>query len=179
MKKSFLSAALLMVLALVTFSCDKINDLLTFEISDTQDFKIPATPLAGGLPVTLTLPVPVTNKASETFSNNNTKADLVKDVTLSKLTLTITDPDTENFDFLKSIKISIGTDQNDKVVMAQLDDVPRGVTTIELKSTNAKLDKYIKAPNYTLYTEASVRQATTREITVKEESRFKVTADPL
>lgn len=179
MKKSFFSATLLVLLALVTFSCEKINDLLTFEVSDTQSFKIPATPLVGGVPLTLTLPVPVTNKASETFSKNNTSADLVKDVSLSKLTLTITDPDTENFDFLKSIKISIGTDQNDKVVMAQLDNVPQGATTIELQSTNAKLDKYLKAPNYTLYTEATVRQATTREITVKEESRFKVTADPL
>lgn len=179
MKKSFLLVPVLLLLLVGTFSCKKLNELLTFEITDTQSFKIPATPLVGGLPVTLNLPIPVTNKASETFSKNNTRADLVKDVMLTKLTLTVTDPTTETFDFLQSIKISIGTDQNDKVVMAQLDIVPRGAKSIELVSTNAKLDKYIKAPNYTLYTEATVRQATTREITVQEETRFKVTADPL
>ncbi|SHI37150.1 hypothetical protein SAMN02745146_0677 [Hymenobacter daecheongensis DSM 21074] len=177
MKKTQLLAVVLLLLLIGTFSCKKINELLTFEISDTQSFKIPATPLISSIPVVL--PVPVTNRASETFSNNNTRADLVKDVKLSKLTLTITDPTTENFDFLKSIKISIGTDQNDKVVMAFLDDVPRGAQSIELTSTNTPLDKYIKAPNYTLYTEVAVRAATTKEITVKEETRFKVTADPL
>ncbi|RYU77974.1 hypothetical protein [Hymenobacter persicinus] len=179
MKKSFLFAPLLLLLVLGTFSCKKINELLTFEFSDTQSFKIPATPLVSGLPVTLNLPVPVTNKASETFRSNNTSADLVKDVKLTKLTLTVTDPTTETFDFLQSIEISIGTDQNDKVVMAYLNDVPRGAKSIELTSTNEKLDRYIKAPSYTLYTKATVRQATAREITVQEESRFKVTADPL
>ncbi|WP_345112796.1 hypothetical protein [Hymenobacter algoricola] len=179
MKKIFLLLPVLALLALATFSCKKIKQLLTFEISHTENFKIPATPLVGGLPVTLNLPVPVTNKASETFSKQGTRADLVKDVTLTKLTLSIIDPTTENFNFLKSIEISIGTDQTDIVPLASLTDVPMGVQTIELQSSGTKLDKYLKAPNYTLYTKATVRQATTKEITVKEEIRFKVTADPL
>jgi hypothetical protein len=179
MKKAFLLTPLLVLLALGTFSCKKVQQLLTFEITDTENVKIPATPLVGGLPVTLNLPVPVTNKASETFSNQGTRADLVKDVSLTKLTLTIADPSTENFNFLKSIEITIGTDQTDIVPLASLADVPMGVQTIELKSSGTKLDKYLKAPSYTLYTKATVRQATTHDITVKSESRFKVTADPL
>jgi hypothetical protein len=179
MKKVLLLLPLLALLTLGVFSCKKIDKLLTFEISDTENFKIPATPIVGGLPVTLNLPVPVTNKASESFSNQGTRADLVKDVTLTKLTLTITDPTTENFNFLKSIEIFIGTDQNDMVPLASLADVPMGVTSIELQPSGTKLDKYLKAPSYTLYTKVTVRQATTREITVKEEVRFKVTADPL
>jgi hypothetical protein len=178
MKKALLLLPLLALLALGTFSCKKIKQLLTFEITDTENVKIPATPLVGGL-VTLNLPVPVTNKASESFSKEGTSADLVKDVSLTKLTLTIADPSTENFNFLKSIEISIGTDQNDIVPLASLADVPMGVQTIELKSSGTKLDKYIKAPSYTLYTKATVRQATAHDITVKSESRFRVTADPL
>jgi hypothetical protein len=175
MKKVFLLAPLLMLLGFM--SCKKINDLLTFEISNSQNIKVPASSIFVTTPVVL--PVPVAVNANETFKNNNTSADLVKDVSLSKLTLTITDPQAENFDFLSKIKISIGTDQNDIVPLAYLDAVPKGVSSIELTPSGTKLDKYIKASSYTLYTEATVNRSIAREITVRADSRFKVTADPL
>ncbi|WP_303309881.1 hypothetical protein [Hymenobacter sp. BT730] len=176
MKRAFFIAPLLLLLISFTFSCKKVNELLTFEISDSQNIKIPAS---GVVAVPFISPVPVSVKSEESFKNNNTRADLVRDVTLSKLTLTITDPAAENFNFLKSITISIGTDQNDKVPLASLDNVPMGVSSIELKSSNTKLDKYIKASSYTLYTEVSLRGNVAHEITVRSDSKFKVTADPL
>lgn len=124
-------------------------------------------------------PVPVTSNSKESFENNNTKANLVKDVILKRLTLTITDPATENFNFLKSIKIFIGTAESDKVLLASLDNVPMGVSAIELVSGNSKLDKYIKASSYTLYTEVSIRSSVAKELTVRADSKFRVTADPL
>jgi hypothetical protein len=124
-------------------------------------------------------PVPVTVNSQESFDNNNTNASLVKDVILKRLTLTITDPATENFNFLKSIKISIGSDDNDIVLLASLDQIPTNVSIIELVSSNAKLDKYIKASNYTLYTEVTLRSNVANELTVRADSKFKVTADPL
>lgn len=157
-------------------SCKKLNQLLTFEISNSENIKIPAS---GLISVPIISPVPVTVHSQESFENNNTKASLVKDVNLRKLTLTITDPATENFNFLKSITISIGTDENDKVLLASLDNVPTGVSTIELISNNSKLDKYIKASSYTLYTEVTLRSNVTKELTVRADSKFRVTADPL
>ena len=172
--KKIISICLLTLL--VVFSCKKLSDLFTFEISNSETIKIPASGLVN---IPIISPVPVSANSEETFENNNTKADLVKDVSLTRLTLTITDPATENFDFLKTIKIYIGTDENDKVLLASLDNVPTGVSTIELNSNHSKLDKYIKAPTYTLFTEVTLRSSIAKELSVRADSRFKVTADPL
>jgi hypothetical protein len=172
MKKTIL----LLPFLLFFFSCNKIGQLLTFEISNSQNIKIPAS---GLVDVPFVSPVPVTMSNQESFKNNNTAANLVKDVRLSKLTLTISDPATENFDFLKAIKIYIGTDDPDKVLLASLDTIPTGASTIELISSNAQLDKYIKAASYTLYTEVSLRSNVARELTIRADSKFRVTADPL
>jgi hypothetical protein len=53
------------------------------------------------------------------------------------------------------------------------------VATIELVPSNSKLDTYIKAESYTLYTEVSLRSGVADELTVRADSKFKVTADPL
>lgn len=172
MKKIIL---LLPVFLLIVFSCNKINQLLTFEISDSQNIEIPASGLINAPVIS---PVPVTTNSQETFKNNNTTANLVKDVSLSKLTLTIADPATANFDFLKSIKIRIGTDQSDTVLLGSLDNIPTGVSSIELVSAHAKLDKYIKASSYTLYTEVALRSGVAQKVTVRADSKFKVTASP-
>jgi len=156
--------------------CKKLQELLTFEISNTENITIPASAL---LNVPIISPVPVTMNSQQSFDNNNTKANLVKDVSLTKLTLTITDPASENFNFLKSIRLSIGTDQYDKVPLAFLDNIPMGVSTIDLISNNSKLDKYIKASGYTLYTEVTLRSNVANELNVRADSKFKVTADPL
>lgn len=166
----------LLSVCLLGLSCRKINHLLTFEITDSEDIKIPASSL---ISVPVIAPVPVTVNSQESFENNNTKASLVKDVTLKKLTLTITDPATENFNFLKSIKISIGSNDNDIILLASLDKIPSDVSVIELVSSSAKLDKYIKASSYTLYTEVTLRSNVAKELTVRADSKFRVTADPL
>ncbi len=170
-------ALLILPFFLLFFSgCKKINELFTFDIADSENIKIPAS---GIINLPIISPVPVTMNSQETFQNHNTNANLVKDVSLNQLTLTITDPASENFNFLKSIKISIGTDQNDQVPLASLDNIPSGVSVIELVSSHSKLDKYIKASSYTLYTEVSLRSNVAQELTIRADSRFKVTADPL
>ena len=175
MKKAFLLAPLAFLLFFT--SCEKVKQLLTFYIEDSQSIRIPASPV---LPTLLSLtPLTVTTRSEDSFRNNNTRADLVKDVSLNKLALTITDPSGQNFDFLQKIEIFIGTNANDQIRLAYLDQVPRGVTSIELISTNAKLDAYLKAPTYTLTTKVQTSQALAREVTIRSDSRFKVTADPL
>ena len=173
MKKALICFGLL---AVTLFACKKLSQLLTFEISNTENITIPAS---GILNVPIISPVPVTMNSQESFENNNTSASLVKDVILKKLTLAITDPVNENFNFLKSIKLYIGTDEYDKVPLASLESVPANVSIIELISNNSKLDKYIKASSYTLYTEVTLKSNVTSELTVRADSKFQVTADPL
>lgn len=167
---------LLPLMLLLFVGCEKINELLTFEITSSDTIKIPAS---GLIDAPLIAPVPVPVNSQQSFENNNTKADLVRDVRLVKLTLTIVDPAAENFDFLDNIKIYIGTSGEDRVLLASLDEVSTGVSTIELVPGNTQLDKYIKASEYTLYTEVGLRSNVARELTVQADSRFQVTADPL
>lgn len=176
MKKSLLFAPLLLLL-LATLSCKKVDQLLTFYIDDAENIQIASSfPLGQLVPLT---PVTVPTKSAETFKNNKTQADLVKDVSLNKLTLTITDPNSQNFDFLKRIEIYISAKDQPEIKLASLDQVPTGVKSITLVSSGAKLDNYIKADTYTLTTKAEIQKPISQDITVRADSRFKVTADPL
>ncbi|MCA8833214.1 hypothetical protein [Hymenobacter pini] len=176
MKKILFLAPVLIVLAFLS-SCDKLDKLLTFYIEDSQSVKIAsAFPVGQVVPLT---PISVPTRSDEKFKNENTSANLVKDVKLDRLTLTVTDPSTENFDFLQSISIYISTDNNDRILLASQDNIPTGVNTLQLTPTKEKLDKYVKASSYTLSTEARIRKPISRDITIRTDSRFKVTADPL
>ncbi|MDU0369836.1 hypothetical protein ACFPAF_05470 [Hymenobacter endophyticus] len=176
MKKILFLAPVFLVLAFLS-GCDKIADLLTFYIEDSQSVKIASNfPIGQVLPLT---PITVPTRSDEKFKNENTSANLVKDVKLDRLTLTITDPNAENFDFLQSISIYISTDSNDRILLASQDNISTGVNTLQLTPTKEKLDKYVKASSYTLSTEARIRKPISRDITIRTDSRFKVTADPL
>lgn len=165
-----------LALLFLSIGCEKIDQLLTFYIEDTQNIKVAGNSVIGLIPVA---PIAVTTRSEERFKNEDTRADLVKDVSLNKLTLTITDPNNENFDFLESVTLYISTDQNDRVALASLSSVPTGQKVINLKPSGAKLDKYLKASGYTLTTEARVKRAVAQDITMRADSRFQVTADPL
>ena len=184
MKKNlFVPALFVLALLLGTVGCKKILGLLTFQINDSSTFQLPATgPLPGGIGPVVTLPgVTVNSTSSSTFQNNNTAADYVQDVTLDRLALTITDPAGQNFDFVKSISISISADAagTSKVLLASLSPVPTGQTTIELKPADQKLDVFLRGGTYYLFTTVEMtplglRQATT----VRADSRFNVKANP-
>src|SRR5262245_41371792 len=100
--------AILAILSIAVTSCGEIDKLLTFNISEESSFTVNS-----GLPISSPFEIPtpdVTTNSSADFENNNTKASLVKDVRLKELKLTITDPENQNFDFLKSVHLYISTD---------------------------------------------------------------------
>jgi hypothetical protein len=166
------------LLMLLVFSCSAVDKLLTFTISDEYSFTIPGG-IPGGIPAgeTFNVPTPdITSSSSTEFKNNKTNANLVKDVKLSELKLTITDPVNRTFSFLKSIHVYISTDGNDKVELAYLDDINSPTNTISLKTTDNNLDKYIKASTYKLHFVVVTKEALTTEIKVNSEMKFKVTA---
>ncbi|MBC5841129.1 hypothetical protein H8R23_06900 [Flavobacterium sp. F-380] len=166
----------IVILILIFSSCNIIDDLLTFSVDNQTTFKI-----ASGFPIGTAFSVvtpEVTTNSNSTFENNNTKADLVKDVTLTSLKLTITDPTAQSFHFLKSVTLYISTDANDEIELAYLDDINSTSNTIDLIPSNAKLDKYIKASSYKIRTMAVLKETLTQDITIKADMKFKVTADP-
>lgn len=162
--------------AFIVVACDKVDDLLTFYINEEESIRIESSfPFGTLMPLT---PVTVTTNSEETFKNNKTRAELVKDVTLNKLSLAIAEPQGENFNFLKRIEIYISSEDKKAVKIAYLDEVPQNATSLELKSTNAKLDEFIKGDTYTISTKAELTKPVSQDITIKADMRFKVTADP-
>ncbi|MDX5437310.1 MAG: hypothetical protein LPK03_08955 [Pontibacter sp.] len=168
MKRMLLMVVVLFAIA--TTACEKIDDLLTFYINEEETFTIESGfPLGALIPAT---PFTITTNSEETFKNNKTRAELVKDVSLNKLDLTITNPQGQNFDFLKRIELYISSEKQPELKIAYLEEVPAGASVLKLKSTNAKLDEYIKGDNYTIRTKAEIAKPITEDITIKADMRF-------
>jgi hypothetical protein len=173
MKKLLLYSTCIVFLALGG-SCKKIDQLLTFTISNESSFTISATGPVN-LPIDFLMPNNTTN-SSEAFTNNNTDASHVKNIYLKSLQLTITSPSNQTFNFVKSIHIYISTDSSNEIELASLDDIPQNVNTIALTPTSAALDKYVKASTYNLRTEVVTDQGLTQDVDVNVDSKFQVTA---
>jgi hypothetical protein len=168
--------ALITLVVLFFASCSVVDQLLTFTVSNQTSFTIPS-----GFPLNIASEIvtpDVTTNSSAEFENNNTNANLVKDAKLKELKLTITNPTDKTFSFLKSIHLYISTDANDEIEIAYLDDIKSTSNVLDLTVIDVKLDKYIKAPSYKIRTKAVVQESLTKDITVKADMKFRVTADP-
>lgn len=174
MKSKLITLSLFFSLLLT--SCNSVDDLLTFTISNETSIQIKSTsPI--NLPSEIITPDVTTNSSAE-FSNNRTKASLVKDVKLKSLRLLITDPEGKTFTFLKSIHLYISTTDSDEIELAYQDNISSTSNTIDLISTDAKLDQYIKADRYKIRTKVTLKETLSKDITVKADMKFRVTADP-
>ncbi|MFD1604890.1 hypothetical protein ACFSJW_05805 [Flavobacterium artemisiae] len=168
--------ALTMFLSLFLTSCDAVDDLLSFTISNNASIKIKSTsPI--NLPAEIITPEVTTNSSSE-FENNKTKASLVKDVKIRSLKLSISDPSDKTFTFLKSIHLYISTTDSNEIELAYQDNINSTSNSIDLICTDKKLDEYIKANSYKIRTKVTLKETLTKDVTVKADMKFKVTADP-
>jgi len=166
--------SVLLIGIVLTISCKK---LLTFDISDSTTTTIDANILPFQLPVELPTPDVTTNSENE-FAQNDTKVELVKEIILKKLVLTITSPNDKTFSFLKSIEIYISADGEDEMKLAWNDNVQSNAKSIELETTNSALDKYVKKDKYKLRTKVVTKETLTQSVDIKIDFTFQVTADP-
>ncbi len=166
--------SVLLIGIVLTISCKK---LLTFDISDSTTTTVDANILPFQLPVELPTPDVTTNSENE-FAQNDTKVELVKEIILKKLELTITSPSDKTFSFLKSIEIYISADGEDEMKLAWNDDVQSNAKSIELETTNSALDKYVKKDKYKLRTKVVTKETLTQSVDIKIDFTFQVTADP-
>jgi len=170
--KKYIAVAIFGILAI---SCSVIDSLLTFSIDNQTTVTIPA-----GFPINspIDFNVETQSNSSTVFENNNTNADLVKDIRLKELKLTITDPSDKTFSFLKSINMYISTNDTDEIELAFLEDINSTSNTITLTPTAEKLDKYVKAASFKLRVKAITKETLTQDVTIKADMKFQVTANP-
>lgn len=178
MKKLLLLAPLLL---LMVFGCKKnvLDQLLTFTVDVSQNSRIsPPSIFYTGLPK----PVSVITNSEASFRNNKTTRDKVKNVLLDQMQLTLVSPATLNFDFLDSLRVYINTPKtNNRILLAHLYNPPRGVNTLTLIPTTERLDDYLKADTYelTVYSRQRPNYFIRDSLTIRSDTRFKVTANSL
>ncbi|WP_150451431.1 hypothetical protein [Arenibacter lacus] len=145
MKKYILILAVMLGLG----GCDKLDELTKFEMDYKQRVVIPAS--AGmDLPFDVFTPKTETNSSSE-FAVNDTRKDLIEEIVLRKLTLSIVSPEGEDFSFLESITVYMSAEDLPEIKIAWNDEVSATVGgVLELEVSDDDLKEYIKKDSYSL-----------------------------
>lgn len=167
---------LLLPLLLFAFtSCEKARELTQFTIETNSEVTIPA---ASGvnLPINLFTPDVETNSSS-TFENNNTRADLIEEIRLDECTLSIVNPASANFDFLKTIRIYIEAEDLPEVLVAEREDLANGQgQSIDLNVTGVDLTEYLRKSTYDLRVQVITDEIPNSDIDINVKSLFFVDA---
>ena len=146
MKKFLLIFALVGVFV----SCEKLLDELTkFEMDFNQTVVIPSSS-GVDLPFNVFTPETETNSTAE-FEVNDTRKDLIEEIVLRKLVMTVNSPEGEDFSFLESIIIYMSAEDLPEIKIAWNEEVSANPgEQLELVTTTEDLKEYIKKDTYTL-----------------------------
>ena len=157
---------------------EKIDKITTFNINNSANLTVPS---ATGINLPLDIATPdIDTSSKQSFENNNTRADLVENVNLTELTLTITNPNDRTFSFLKSLEIYISNGSDGPTLIAEIQDIPENVGgELQMETTGASLDEYVKADSYSLEFEAVTDETTNSETDITADMVFEVKAKVL
>jgi len=165
----------MMLTGLTIVSCKKLDKLTQFDITYHNHVTIPAA-IPVNTPYDILTPEIETNTEEE-FENNNTHKDLIEEIKLKALTLTILDPTDEDFDFLNAIEIYIETDDLPEKKIAWKDNIPEsGLQQLELETSGDDLKEYLLEDSFKLKIKTTTDHATTRDITIDVKTVFHVNA---
>lgn len=149
MKRILLTPALIIFYIWLSAGCKQVDKLTQFNIDYVETITLPST-IGINLPFNLKTPSIKTN-SEEIFAVNDTRKNLIEDLKLTRLTMTITDPAEADFSFLKSMEIYIGAENMDEVLAAwnnNIDESPGG--TLDLETSNENLMDYIVEADFYL-----------------------------
>jgi hypothetical protein len=164
------------IFGLLVISCSVVDQLLTFSLDNQVSFTVPAG-FPVNTPVELLTPS-ISSNSTTVFENNDTRAELVKEVKLKEFKLTITNPSGKTFSFLKSVRMYISTNDTDEIELAYLDNITSTSNTLNLTCTTQKLDKYVKSPTFRLRAKAETKETVSANVSITADMKFQVTADP-
>jgi hypothetical protein len=164
--------AILFLASLLFLACGKKG--ISFNMNHQANFRVETTaPL--NLPFEIGTP-DVTTNSSQEFKNNNTAPNLIKEVKLESLNLTITAPSGKTFSFLKSVEIFISTNSNNEIKLASAENISSTSSVLTLTASDANLIEYIKAEKYKLRSRIVTKETVTQTIDLRSDARFKITA---
>jgi len=130
-------------------SCEKLAELTRFNLDYDSSVVIPSSS-GVDLPFNIFTPDVETNSESE-FAVNDTRKDLIEEIILTQLDLTLTSPSDGDFSFLKSIEVFISADGVDEEKIAWNENVSADVGSyLILETADIDLQEFIKADNFSL-----------------------------
>ncbi len=163
------------ILLLTINSCKEVDKLTQFNIDYVSNITIPST-FGVDIPIDIWTPNIPTNSETE-FESNNTAKNLIEEIIMTKMSMTITNPNESSFDFLKEIEIYISAEGLAEKKVAWLENIPQtGLKSIELETSTDDLKEYIKADKYKLNTKTVTRQFISQDTDVEINNTFFVDA---
>ena len=158
------------VFLLVTSGC--LFKKYTFYFNDSINTTIPAT--ASFLPFDLPIPT-VTTTIDQELNNKGIDTKLIQDVRLTSLTVTITNPTTDNFSFLDAVYIYIiDENTNKEQEVAYLENIDATSQQISLKPVDANLVDFIRTGKYKLRIKVKVKKVLNHDVDIRVDLGFKV-----
>ncbi len=174
MKDLFLKYFLAFIFLLLHFNCKKIEELTQFHMPYDETFVVKSN-TAIGLPFNIISPE-IESNSEHTFSVNDTRKDLVKEIILEKLELSVTNPPNKNFSFLKSAAIYLSANELSEIKVAWIDEVPENAQTIKMQTTDDNLKDYIIKEHFTLRLNTVTREVITSDHHIHAHALFFVNA---
>ncbi|MFK8046159.1 MAG: hypothetical protein AB8B72_11735, partial [Crocinitomicaceae bacterium] len=140
---------LAIILLIGLWSCKKVDEFTQFNLPYNETIVVPAS-TGISLPFNIFTPDIETNSES-TFEVNDTRKDLIEEIVLRELNLTITEPSNGNFQFLKSVDVFLNADGLSELKIAWADTVASDIgKELILKTTTVDLKEYIKKDKFSL-----------------------------
>lgn len=140
---------LLMPMVVWLSGCEKVDEKTQFTMAYNQSVTIEST---SGIHLPFNIMSPeVETDAETTFEVNDTRKDLIEEILLTSLELTVVSPASEDFSFLESISIYLNADGLGERKIAWHDQVPNNSgNTLALSVTESDLKEYIKKDRFTI-----------------------------
>ena len=172
-KLSLLGMCLVMMIA-----CKDLEKLTEFSMSYSSNITIPKS-TGLDLPVTVPTPDIETNSESE-FAVNDTRKDMVEEIFLTGLDMTITSPDDQTFSFLESIRVYIVAEDLPEIEVAYQENVSISAgSQLSLETTGENLREYIIKDAFNLRVKTVTDEVLSYDTDIKIDSRFFVNAKVL
>ena len=144
----FISSILTSVLFLLN-SCKKVDQFTQFNMDFNNEIIIPST-IGINLPINILTPEMETDSES-TFELNDTRKDLIEEIRLTSLTLSLQSPNGADFSFLESISIYIKAQDLPEVEIAWSENIPENAgNQISLNVSGNDFKEYIKKDQFSL-----------------------------
>lgn len=165
---------ILSVALVVVSACSKLDEFTQFTMNYDETVVIPSS-TSINLPLNIFTPDVETNSES-TFETNNTRTDLVEEIKLTTLRLSITSPSNADFSFLESISVYLSAEGLEEKKIAWKDVIPANSNSLILNVSDSNLKEYISKKSISIRLQTVTDELLTSDYEIKIHSEFFVDA---